>query len=344
MEENKIYETAKKKFDYFKKEEESFGEKGIFIGLISNLCEHQFKGHLWKEYAEYLSEIGDHEKAKKIYKDELKNKEGLEKELLIIAKADSSKENELISFYEDGEMWENLVEFYHDTNRHDKAAEISQKYLKNRPKEVEQLLFHAKELCKKGDHLRAMHIYRDLSKYVEEAHEWNCLGKPGTAIEVLADYEYLNEGVCKKEEAGYWKQIGWFHNAADAIGKFDNLAARGLRGYEMSKEREIDAIVNNRLEKRMEGLIAEEKSKKMMIMQSNKDDISERLKIYQEKEQIWIAKIAECHLRLEEEKKARKIMEEIGLTLKHLINYTIKHKEFGKENINIRITKNAYEF
>jgi len=335
-------ELSKIKFKYLLNQEEHVGEKGIFRKLISNLCENKFRGYLWEEYAEYLSKLGDHEKAIKIYGEELNDKEKLENEYLLIVYADPQKENELISFYEKEQLWEKLANFYHQTKRHDKAAEISQKHLDNRPKEVEQLLFHARELCAKGDHLKAMNIYHDLGKYLEEAAEWNCLGKPGTAIEVLVNYEHINEESCRKQEANYWKKVGLLSNAADAIRKFDNLASLGLRRIEANKEREIDAIVNNRLEKKLEGLLFQEKDRKMLIMKSNNEDIIERLKVYQEMSQPWTVKIAECYYRLNQEEKCKTILEEIGLTIGHLKAYMKKYGHFGKENINIIITK-AYE-
>jgi len=342
-EENRIRDNAKKTLRECIASELRI-KRGQFKGIITYYCEQKYKGHLWGEYAEYLSGIGDHEKAKNIYKNELKNHEGVEREIKFIVKADSSKENELISFYEEEKMWEKLADFYNETKRHDKAAEITKKYLENRPKEVELLIFHARELCRKGDHLRSMKIYRELGKYAEEAKEWNCLGKPGTAIEILVDYEHINEEACRKEEANYWKQIGWLHNAADVIKKFDNLAAMGLRRLETNKEREIDAIVSKKLEERLKGeSLMEEKSKQLMIMQSNKDDIRERLKVYMGMEKVWIAKIAECYYRLGERNKAGRILEEIGLSINHLKDYTKKHREFGKENIPIIITKNPYD-
>jgi hypothetical protein len=77
-------------------------------------------------------------------------------------------------------------------------------------------------------------------------------------------------------------------------------------------------------------------------MKSNNEDIIERLKVYQEMSQPWTVKIAECYYRLNQEEKCKTILEEIGLTIGHLKAYMKKYGHFGKENINIIITK-AYE-
>ena len=170
------------------------------------------------------------------------------------------------------------------------------------------------------------------------------MGKPGTAIETLVAYEYLNEEKCKKAEAEYWRKVGLLSNAADCLEKYDNLRAKGLILNEENIERKIDELIGKRIEERIKvmDISEEEKGKMRETMQLNGEIYEERIKIYQEKNPVWEVKIVECILRLGKKDEAKQMMEKLGFNPEVLIDYIKKHKEYGKRTLDIKIELDSY--